>query len=82
MISEGISFKKRVLKKIKFEKGVPIGKNSENGPPVRSMGGRRGAGDLPPIQRAGGSKTRASSRIPEVPYFFVIFIGIYILQTI
>jgi hypothetical protein len=55
---------------------VPIAKNSENKfgkwlPPARLTGRRRGAGDLPSIQRAGGSKTikrplpRASSRIPE-----------------
>jgi hypothetical protein len=53
-------------KKIKFEKGEQDGKNSEN----RHLLPRRGAGDLPPNQRAGGSKN-ISRPLPRASSFFI-----------
>jgi hypothetical protein len=51
-------FKKRVLKKIKIQKrGGSWEKFEKWVPPARSSGGRHGAGDIPPNQRAGCSKS-------------------------
>jgi hypothetical protein len=57
-------FLKKGLKKLKFEKGVVVGKNLKNG---CLPSGRRGAGDIPSNQRAGCSKTFLQAP-PEGPF--------------
>jgi hypothetical protein len=61
-------FFKKGVKKIKFEKRCRFGKFQKIVPPARSTGGRRGAGHLPPIQRAGGAKS-FSRPLPRVFLF-------------
>jgi hypothetical protein len=51
-----MSFFKKGIKKLKFEKGAGWEKLGKWVHPILWSGGRRGAGDLPPTHRAGGSK--------------------------
>jgi hypothetical protein len=68
------TFLKKRLKKLNSKKGAVLENFKKWVPPARSTGGRRGAGDLSPIQRAEGGKIfarplpRISSRIRNFSY--------------
>jgi hypothetical protein len=59
------NFFKKELKILSSKRGADLENFQKWVPPVRSTGGRRGAGYLPPIQRAGGASSRISFLIRE-----------------
>jgi hypothetical protein len=46
------------LKKLNSKRGADLENFQKWVPPARSTGGRRGVGDIPPIQRAGGANKK------------------------
>jgi hypothetical protein len=63
-------FLKKSFKKINLKKGAVLEDFEKWVPPARSTDGRRGAGDLPPIQQAGGPKTFRRP-LPRASWFLI-----------